>query len=118
MHFSDKPGPPGAPEPSEVTSTDCELAWRPPDQDGGTPITGYYVERAQTRSQRWVRLTRDPVPQPRTKVGCRIDSYENWAIIDLIIIGVCYNTHFPRKTSKYYNLTTLSWNPNPNLVNG
>ncbi|XP_059475063.1 titin isoform X2 [Neocloeon triangulifer] len=40
------------------------VRWKPPDYDGGTPITGYLVERRDTAGTTWVRahaaLTRDP----------------------------------------------------------
>ena len=39
------------------------LAWREPDENGGTPITGYYIERATAGSSRWLRITRDPIPE-------------------------------------------------------
>lgn len=39
--------------------------WEEPDTDGGTPITGYWLERKETTSKRWSRVTRDPVrPMP------------------------------------------------------
>lgn len=39
--------------------------WEEPDTDGGSPITGYWLERKETTSKRWNRVTRDPVrPMP------------------------------------------------------
>lgn len=34
-----------------VTKNSCELIWETPEQDGGSPITGYYVERSSQRSK-------------------------------------------------------------------
>ncbi len=67
---TDPPGPPSAPEPLEVTSSTCELSWRPPENDGGSPVTGYYVQRSPARSERWIRVTRDPVPTTKYTVSC------------------------------------------------
>lgn len=39
--------------------------WEEPESDGGSPITGYWLERKETTSKRWVRVTRDPIkPMP------------------------------------------------------
>ena len=49
--ITDLPGSPSAPDVSDVLCDSCTLTWRPPENDGGTPITGYYVERSSgTRS--------------------------------------------------------------------
>lgn len=35
--------------------------WEEPEDDGGTPITGYWLERKETTGKRWTRVTRDPI---------------------------------------------------------
>lgn len=36
---------------SNVTDTSADLAWKPPESDGGTPLTSYIIEvRPETRS--------------------------------------------------------------------
>lgn len=37
------------------------LNWEEPEDDGGTPITGYWLERKETTGKRWVRVSRDPI---------------------------------------------------------
>lgn len=37
------------------------LNWEEPEDDGGTPITGYWLERKETTGKRWARCTRDPI---------------------------------------------------------
>lgn len=37
------------------------LNWEEPEDDGGTPITGYWLERKETTGKRWARVTRDPI---------------------------------------------------------
>jgi hypothetical protein len=44
--FSDKPLPPQGPlDVSDITPETCSLSWRPPLDDGGSPITNYVVEK-------------------------------------------------------------------------
>jgi len=54
------PGPPGAPrglEVSDVTTRSCVLKWKAPEFDGGSPVTGYYVESSQrSYSTRWAKV--------------------------------------------------------------
>ena len=58
---AEPPGPPSAPEPSEVTKESCTLTWKEPEENGGTPITGYHIERCTGDSARWLRITKEPV---------------------------------------------------------
>lgn len=42
----DKPSPPVGPlEVSEITPETCTLSWKPPLDDGGSPITNYILEK-------------------------------------------------------------------------
>lgn len=42
---------------SEITSESCCLAWNPPRDDGGSPITNYIVESRQTDKEEWIKLS-------------------------------------------------------------
>ncbi len=64
----DPPGPPSAPEPTAVTKETVDLTWTPPEQDGGSPVTGYFIERAQAGSTRWIRCNKEPHPDTNYKV--------------------------------------------------
>jgi len=59
--LSDLPGAPSVPEVSDVTADSCRLAWSPPRSDGGTPVTGYIVERRTDVGGRWIPLKVKPV---------------------------------------------------------
>ena len=48
-----KPGPPGAPDVSEVTKRSCVLQWTPPENDGGSPITNYVIEYREKGLFKW-----------------------------------------------------------------
>lgn len=37
------------------------LHWKEPTENGGTEITGYYVERCLAGTSRWLRITKEPV---------------------------------------------------------
>ena len=52
----DVPGPPQGPfEFNDVTPESCSISWRPPNDDGGSPITNYILERQDQSTQQWVR---------------------------------------------------------------
>lgn len=47
----DKPSPPEGPlEITDMTPETCSLAWKPPLDDGGSPITNYIVEKFEASS--------------------------------------------------------------------
>jgi hypothetical protein len=44
--LADRPLPPQGPlDVSDITPETCSLSWRPPLDDGGSPITNYVVEK-------------------------------------------------------------------------
>ena len=63
FYQSEIPSAPGRPEPSDVTETSVTLTWTPPSSDGGSPITGYVLEKKEDFMTRWVRVTRDSTRQ-------------------------------------------------------
>ena len=59
--FSDPPGQPQNLHIENLKKTGCTLVWEPPTSDGGSPITGYYVEKSAGFSSRWIKVNRDPL---------------------------------------------------------
>lgn len=57
------PDPPHTLVASNITKTEATITWQPPVNDGGTPLTGYHVERCSDNSARWVRQTRQPITE-------------------------------------------------------
>lgn len=52
----DVPSPPEAPlRILTVTQDSCELEWKPPKHDGGSPILNYAVEIRESRRSMWGR---------------------------------------------------------------
>ncbi|UYV79450.1 unc-22 [Cordylochernes scorpioides] len=63
-----KPGRPNGPlEISDVHKEGCTLKWKKPDDDGGTPIECYEIEKMDTETGRWVPAGRSD--EPTFKVG-------------------------------------------------
>lgn len=69
---------PASVDVTTITGDSMTLTWCKPANDGGSPITGYVIERREKTSMRWVRVNRDPVPEFTTVVtklrkGCEYD---------------------------------------------
>ena len=75
-HLSDYPGAPEAPVISEIFKESCVATYEPPQNDGGTPITGYHLERRIISSARWVRLSRNAIAELTYKVTELIEGNE------------------------------------------
>ena len=61
--FSDVPGAPEKPKVTGVDSTEITITWSPPKSDGGSPITGYVIEKRDTSSTRWTKAYKEPVEE-------------------------------------------------------
>lgn len=60
----DKPGKPEGPlKISDIHKEGCTLKWHEPQDDGGTPIEYYQVEKMDTESGRWVPAGRSREPK-------------------------------------------------------
>ncbi|CAH1969101.1 unnamed protein product [Acanthoscelides obtectus] len=51
----DEPGPPGTPEVTDWDKDRVDLRWTPPTNDGGSPITGYVIEKKEKGSPKWIK---------------------------------------------------------------
>ena len=77
-----KPGAPlKAPEVLEVGPKFCELSWQPPATDGGSPITGYIVEKADLSGKYIILGLRKPNSLPYKGKEKKIFAYHLWIII-------------------------------------
>ena len=57
----DTPGAPYKLEPSDIAKDSLNLSWYEPDEDGGSPITGYWVERYEPDHDKWIRCNKLPI---------------------------------------------------------
>lgn len=45
-----------------------QIIWDKPSVDGGSMVTGYYLERRDKKSLRWVKVYMDPISDTKSKV--------------------------------------------------
>jgi hypothetical protein len=64
----DPPSAPDAPLVDEIFATTCRLQWSPPSSDGGSPITGYVIERRLKGATRWSKVTKHAVAPDTTQI--------------------------------------------------
>ncbi len=72
-------GTPGAPQHVEMdnlTKRAVTLAWDRPDFDGGSPITGYYIERRQAYTSRWVKVNKTSTRDTMYKITDLLEDEE------------------------------------------
>lgn len=61
MDVSDKPTSPlGPAEVTESTAVYIEFRWRPPKDDGGSPVINYIIERQQVGRNTWRKIGETP----------------------------------------------------------
>ena len=58
---TDPPNSPINVHVEDVTATSCCLKWSPPEFDGGSPVTGYMVEKCTGYSSRWTKVNKKPI---------------------------------------------------------
>ena len=65
---SDPPNPPINVLVDDITKASAKLTWEPPEFDGGSPITGYIIERQNGFSSRWSKLTKEPITEQQLEM--------------------------------------------------
>lgn len=56
MRYSDKPSPPRNLEVTDITAETAELRWTEPEDDGGSPVTHYVVDKKNLQRQTWIEI--------------------------------------------------------------
>lgn len=55
--FTDTPGPVSDLKVSDVTKTSCHVSWAPPENDGGSQVTHYIVQKRDADRKTWSTVT-------------------------------------------------------------
>ena len=76
FHYLDVPKAPGKPKASDINATEMTVTWSAPESDGGSPITGYYVERKEATSTRWMKVNKQPVSETTLRIKDLIEKSE------------------------------------------
>tara|TARA_B110000881_G_scaffold74338_1_gene64647 strand:+ start:101 stop:529 length:429 start_codon:yes stop_codon:yes gene_type:complete len=59
LTYSDVPGAPNKPDVTKCDASFITISWYPPDNDGGSPVISYIIEKHDTLSTKWVKVARD-----------------------------------------------------------
>lgn len=62
-----EPAAPGAPVVSAATKDNMVVEWKPPTNNGGSPVLGYHLERKEKNSLLWTKLNKLLIPETRFK---------------------------------------------------
>lgn len=71
-----KPDAPGEPEVNEIGNNFVTLTWTRPASDGGGMIRGYWVEKKEKDSDRWIKVNLQPIQCCQCNVPNLIESKE------------------------------------------
>ncbi|XP_013148822.1 PREDICTED: twitchin isoform X2 [Papilio polytes] len=75
-HPFDPPGPPGVPRSVETTESSITVTWSKPRNDGGSPITGYILEKRLITEDKWTKACHAHIPDTTYRVTGLIENHE------------------------------------------
>lgn len=75
MFFLEQPGAPGQPEVNEITNNSVTLHWEKPASDGGGPITGYWIEKREDNTDKWIPVNMSPIQSTYYTVPSLIEDH-------------------------------------------
>ena len=75
------------PEVMDVTKNSAALAWTKPKDDGGSLITGYFIEYKEVSSDKWVRHETKVTSTMYTLSGLTTDAEYQFRVIAVNDIG-------------------------------
>lgn len=76
ISYTDVPDSPKHLQATEVTKDNMTLTWEVPQKDGGSPITGYILEKCQLPGSRWGKVTKEPIPDTMYSVPNLVEGTE------------------------------------------
>ncbi|XP_029438809.1 immunoglobulin superfamily member 22 isoform X2 [Rhinatrema bivittatum] len=71
VHAGQPIAPPGVASQPQILDASKEIitiGWNPPEEDGGSPVLGYIVERRKKGGKHWVPVTKEPIQEPPGKI--------------------------------------------------
>lgn len=68
LRLTDEPDAPGKPQITDWDKDHVDLQWPAPKNDGGSPISGYIVQKKEKGSPYWVNAVHVPAGQTSTTV--------------------------------------------------
>lgn len=75
-HPFDPPGAPGSPRGIDSSEDSITISWLKPRHDGGSPITGYVIEKRLISEDKWTKGSHALIPDLTYKVGGLIENHE------------------------------------------
>lgn len=60
----------------DVTHEGMTLTWQPPEDNGGSTIAGYIIERKEAGSDRWFKINKNPVTMTRYRSSGLVEGLE------------------------------------------
>lgn len=60
----------------DVTHEGMTLTWQPPEDNGGSTIAGYIIERKEAHSDRWMKINKNPVTMTRYRSSGLVEGQE------------------------------------------
>lgn len=76
IFFIEPPSTPGKPVASDWGSDFIELSWTPPKEDGGSPVSGYIIQKKVRGSNLWEKGTEIVGTECKGKVPHLIEGQE------------------------------------------
>lgn len=74
--FLDEPDAPGKPAITDWDKDHVDLEWTPPKNDGGSPITGYIIQKKEKGSPYWINAVNVPARKNAATVPDLIEGQE------------------------------------------
>lgn len=52
---------------TDASRDHISIAWKPPENNGGSPIMGYHIELCEAGTEKWMRVNSRPVKELKYK---------------------------------------------------